>query len=202
MGKKALKISILSLSLFMIANLVVLTEAFARKSQLHLRTGVLSGTYEGTFDGSFQVTSVIDVDYETFLSNSRSFHFRFIQGLDTPDSVPFYTYAGVGMKFYLDSKGTYNDNEEEGIYIFSRPTFRYYVGVDGGIAQVLVKSFGPVVQSVANMSDVGGSLGAIYQITDDFGIEAQTGFSVGYGFSSTAELGTTFRLFVGGTYFF
>lgn len=172
-----------------------------RKSQLHVRTGILSGEYKGTFNGNFEVTSALDFDYEIFIANSTSVLFRFLQGLDS-DSRPFYTYAGSGMRYFFNSKGTSADQSEGGLSIVSRPRIRTYLGGDFGVAQVIVRSFGPNVQSVANMLDIGANLGAIWQINDNLGLEVHLGTSVGYGMSSTPQNGNSTRMFIGGSYFF
>jgi len=172
-----------------------------RKSQAHLRTGIIDGKYKGTFEGSFQVSSAIDFDYEFFVSNASSVIFRFLQGLDSA-SVPFYTYAGSGMRYYFKSKGTMTDQREPGLFITSKPKIRTYVGGDLGIAQVIVKSFGPNVQSVANMLDFGANVGAIYQLTDNLGLELHTGATVAYGMSSTPQNGYSQRYLFGISYFF
>jgi hypothetical protein len=172
-----------------------------RKSQVHVRTGILSGSYKGTFSGEFEVTSALDFDFEMFIANTTSVLFRFLQGLDS-DSRPYYTYAGSGMRYFFDSKGTSADQSEGGLSIVSRPRIRTYLGGDLGVAQVIVRSFGPNVQSVANMLDVGANLGAIWQINDNLGLEVHVGKSVGYGMSSTPQNGDSTRYFIGGSYFF
>ena len=173
-----------------------------RKSQLHFRMGYVAGQYSGVFDGDFKVYGAFDLDYELFLSSDASVSFRFIQALDNPDSVPFYTYAGVGYKYYWRSKGPLTIQKGDGIFIESIPKLRFYTGVDLGVAQVLTKSFGPNVQSVSNMTDVGINVGANYQISRNFGLEAHTGITYGYGFSSTPVNGRTQRFLLGGSYYF
>lgn len=173
-----------------------------RKSQIHLRFGMLTGSFSGTFEGDFEVPAAVDVDYELFVANDGSVVFRFLQGLDNPDSIPFYTYAGTGYRYYWNSKGPSTIQKGDGLFIESIPRVRYYLGMDLGIAQVLVKSFGPNVQSVANMLDAGINVGAIYQLNKNFGLEAQGGYSVGYGISSTPVNGNTQRLLLGGSYYF
>ena len=173
-----------------------------RKSQLHLRLGYVGGQYSGTFEGEFEVFMALDLDYELFLSNDGSVIFRFIQALDDPDTVPFYTYAGAGYRYYWKSKGPITIQQGDGLFIESVPKLRYYSGIDLGVAQVLTKSFGPNVQSVSNMTDIGVNVGAIYQVSRDFGVEAHAGASLGYGFSSTPVNGRTQRLLLGGTYYF
>jgi hypothetical protein len=84
----------------------------------------------------------------------------------------------------------------------SMPKYRIYIGGDAGIAQVLVKSFGPNVQSVANMLEIGVNFGAIYQVNRKLGIEAQAGATFGYGISSTPTNGSTARALIGASYFF
>lgn len=176
--------------------------AWGRDSQLHVRTGILNGKFKGLFSGSFMLSGAVDIDYEIFLSNDTSFLFRFIQGFDSPDSRPFYTYSGTGGRHYFMGKGTVVDQSDDKLQISSKPTIRAYVGFDAGIAQVIVRSFGPTVQAVANMVDIGMNVGAIYQMTSRFGLEVHGGLSFGYGMSSTHANGHTERLLMGVSYFF
>jgi hypothetical protein len=178
-------------------------KSFARKSQLHVRTGLMKGHYNGTFEGNWDVSNAFDLEYELFIANDGAVVFRITQGIDTPDARPFYTYAGAGFRHYWKSgKGSYSEQEDKGMYISTKPRIRFYTGADLGIAQVIVRSFGPNVQSVANMVDANVNVGAIYQLNEKFGIEAHLGYSSGYGISSTPTNGNTQRYFLGGTYFF
>jgi hypothetical protein len=189
--------------LILLAVFLAMTDlAHARKSQLHVRTGILNGKFNGLFTGKFELNGAVDVDYEMFLSNDTSFLFRFIQGFDSPDSRPFYTYAGTGARRYIWGKGTSMDQSDATLQITSHPTMRVYIGGDLGISQVIVKSFGPTVQAVANMVDLGFNVGGIYQLTESFGVELHGGLAFGYGMSSTHANGHTERLMIGATYFF
>lgn len=181
---------------------VPIAAAKTRASQLHFRTGLVYGDYGGQFSGTFSVPTALDIDYEVFTHNNRSYHFRFTQAVQLPDSVPFYTYGGGGYRFYLDSKGLVENQNEPGILISSSPRWRYYVGVDAGIAQVVVQTFGSIVQAVSNMLDVGVNGGLMYQVGENLSLELQVGGSFGYSFSSVPEQGATGRLFFGGAYFF
>lgn len=176
--------------------------AKTRASQLHLRTGLVYGDYGGQFSGNFSVPTALDIDYEVFTHNNRSYHFRFTQAIQLPDSVPFYTYGGGGYRFYFDSKGIVGNQSEPGILISTSPRWRYCVGVDAGIAQVVVQTFGSIVQAVSNMLDIGVNGGLMYQVGENLSLELQVGGSFGYSFSSVPEQGATGRLFLGGAYFF
>jgi hypothetical protein len=173
-----------------------------RQFQIFVRSGMIEGSYAGVFSGSFRVNLAFDIGTEYHVASDGSVLVRFIQALDSPDSVPFYTYAGTGMRYYFKGRGSYVVQSDETTFISSRPKWRTYMGGELGIAQVIVKSFGPVIQSVANMLETGGNVGAIYQISEKIGIEAQIGGTLGYGISSTSVSGSTFRIFLGGTYFF
>jgi hypothetical protein len=173
-----------------------------RDSQFHFRTGMLNGKYSGTFEGDFSVTAALDMEFEFFVLSNGAVPFRFIQAMDSPDSRPFYTYAGSGYRYYWRSRGMYSFQKMEGVMIEALPRYRMYLGAEAGVAQVLVKSFGPNVQSVANMFEVGVNVGAIYQITRKLGVEGQAGTTFGYGVSSTPTNGSTVRALIGASYFF
>jgi hypothetical protein len=194
-----------TMTMFMMFAGLLLAASLSRaddNTQLHVRTGFLDGKYFGPTSGDFVVTSTLDIDHETFIANRRSRVFRTILGIDMISAKPFYTYAGTGMRFYLNSKGMFFDRNDESYRILSYPRFRYYLGWDAGIAQVIVRSLGKVLQVVSSMIDVGGCAGAIWQIDRDFGIETHFGITSGYGFSSVAVIGYSTRLLVGMTYYF
>lgn len=192
-------------SLLVLATLGFTLPAFAHeesKFQIVLRAGQVSGNYNGVFSGSFKVDLALDLGVEYFTSTDTAVIVRFVEALDSPDSVPFYTYMGSGQKFYLSGRGPYNVQSDKTTYISARPKLRYYAAWELGVAQVIVKTFGPVIQSVANMAELGANVGAIYQITDNFGIDAQIGGTLGFGISSTSVNGSTTRFLAGISHFF
>ncbi|MEQ1875609.1 MAG: hypothetical protein ABL958_03120 [Bdellovibrionia bacterium] len=192
--KRALAVLLLVLSASM---------AFADdNTQLHVRTGLLDGKYFGATSGDFQVTSTLDIDHETFIANRRSRVFRAILGIDLISAKPFYTYAGTGMRFYVNSKGMRFDRSDDQYALMSYPRYRYYFGWDAGIAQVIVRSLGKVLQVVSSMIDIGVCGGAVWQVDRDFGIDLHVGVTSGYGFSSVAVVGYTTRALLGMTYYF
>jgi len=172
------------------------------KSQINLRTGLVAGHFDGTFEGDFEATYSFDIDWEFFAANNYSFLARYTQAMDTPDSRPFYNFTGLGMRFYFDSKGLAMIQDQSDVVIKSLPRWRYYVSTDLGVSQVIVKSFGPVVQALASMLETGLNAGALYLIGDKFSINAQVGATYGWGFSSTSANGYTYRALIGGSYFF
>lgn len=170
--------------------------------QMFVRSGMIQGEYDGTFSGEFTVNLALDIGAEYYIGPDGAVLVRFIQALDSPNSVPFYTYAGSGMRHYYMGRGPFNVQSDETTFISSRPKVRAYVGAEIGVAQVIVKTFGQVLQSVANMAEFGLNTGAIYQVSDRLGIEAHVGGTLGYGISSTSASGHTLRGLVGVTYFF
>ena len=169
--------------------------------QFMIRTGHIEGRYTGTFDGEFEVDLALDISAEYFTHPDGSLLLRYIQALDS-DSVPQYVYTGAGIRLYYLGRGAYYVQEDADIQLTSRPKLRAYVAAEFGFAQVVVKSFGDVLQSVSSMSEFGLNTGAIYQINDRFGLEVQVGGTLGYGISSTNANGDTKRALAGITYYF
>lgn len=194
----------LKLVLFLLLTSLMLKSegTWAKDTQVHFRVGYLAGKFGGLFTGEFQIDAAMDIDFENFLNHNTSYHFRFIQGLDSQSSRPFYTYAGLGLRRYVLGRGRALEQATDYVALSVQPTLRAYVSADMGVSQVLVKSFGPTVQAVANMLDLSASVGAVYQLTRHFGVEAQAGMSYGYGISSINASGQTQRLLIGLTYFF
>lgn len=178
------------------------SHSLAADSQLHIRTGILQGKYWGAQSGEFLVPNTFDAEYEVFLANSRSFLFRSMLAMELTTAKPYYSYSGIGMRYYLASKGMMFDAQDEGVSIISIPKWRYYVGWDFGISTAIVQSLGKVLQIMSTMIDFGGHAGVIYQVDSTFGIEGHVGATTGQGFSSVSVVGVTLRAFVGGTYQF
>lgn len=170
--------------------------------QMYVRTGTIYGNYDGVFDGEFNVDLAFDIGGEYFVAPNGSVIFRFIHALDNPDSVPFYTYTGSGFRYYFDGRGPRSEQQDRTLFFSSNPKLRLYAATELGVAQVIVKTFGPVVQSVASMVEWGLNTGGIYQISKNVGVEVQVGGTLGFGISSTSVNGSTARALVGMTYFF
>lgn len=198
--KKLLRFATLTTIFFLLSPLAMAHDE--SRFQIFVRSGYIQGEYDGTFSGEFIVNLAFDVGAEYYVGPEGSVLVRFIQALDSPNSVPFYTYAGSGIRHYYMGRGPYNVQTDETTFISSRPKLRAYVGGELGVAQVIVKSFGQVLQSVANMAEFGLNTGAIYQVSDKVGLEAHVGGTLGYGISSTSASGHTLRAMVGITYFF
>jgi hypothetical protein len=199
---KRAKRMIRQLKYLLITGFLILPKAHASDNQLHLNYGLLYGSYSGPVTGKFVVPTSLDVSYEWFSSNQGSFFIRATFAEDLVAVTPYYIYAGVGMNHYFLSKGMTTDLTDKDTTIIAVPKWRYYFGWDAGMAQVTVKTLGPILSVVSTTLDMGAHVGTIYQIDRKIGIEALLGTSVGYGFSAVAVTGFTGRFFIGATYFF
>jgi hypothetical protein len=177
-------------------------ESASKLSQFHFRVGEVKGSFSGSVTGDFGVANSIDMDYEIFSASKRSTILRTIICQDLSAARLVYAYAGVGKRYYFKSSGAEWDNSEGGSRVYSVPKRRYYYGIDLGISQVVVKTFGPVLQASSAMFDLGGNLGIIQQLSKSVGLEAQAGVAYGIGFSSVSVSAITERLLVGVSYFF
>lgn len=171
-------------------------------NELSIRTGLLSGKYSGQFKDSFTIASTFDIDYQFTRTRRQANYFRFTMALDYPDSRPFYTYTGTGYRFFLNSIGRDFLGQEESVIMSLSPRLRFFLAPEFGVAQVIVKSFGPTIQSVSNLFEIGVHSGAILQITRRLSAEIQPGITFGYGFSSVATTGINLRLLGGLRYAF
>ena len=169
---------------------------------LHGRYGAIYGDYRGPTSGNFFVPTMLDLETEWFITSKRSLVLRFMMAVDVESAKNYYTYAGSGMRFSLDTHGTLVEESEKNFSISSIPRWRTYWGWDLGFSQVLVKSLGSVLQVVSTLADFGACVGTVYQIDRRVGLEAQLSGSFGYGFSSVSVLGQSLRLVVGATYYF
>lgn len=170
-------------------------------SQMHARLGGTAGSYDGPLTGGF-LSPAVDFEYEVFKSNSFSYAFRALLALEMPIAKPHYTYFGLGARWYLDSKGAKVEIIDARTSILSRPTWRHYLAVDVGVSQVIIQTFGDVLQIVSSMVELGGGAGTIYQVNNDFGVEARLALTTGYGFTSIALIGVTATGLVGLVYYY
>jgi hypothetical protein len=176
--------------------------AMKNSSKFHFRSGPVFGHYTGQFKGDFTAPVGFDMEYEVLYRPARSYFLRFTTAMDNPESRPFYTYAGGGHRWYMNSKGRSVQYDDGSLEISSLPRWRYYVGADLGTAQIIVKTFGEVFQVVANLVEIGTHAGIGYAFSQNFGAEIQAGATFGYGYSSVPANGRTVRGFFGLNYSF
>jgi len=191
-----------SFALFLLT-FVMSSTAFAEsESQFHIRIGAIKAVYWGSDSGDFFVPTMLDLEYETFLSNTRSLIFRSMLAMELETAKPYYAYSGAGMRYYLGSKGMLVESQGEGVAISAIPKVRYYIGWDAGISQAIIQSLGRILTVTSTMIDFGGNAGVIYQVDRKFGVEFHAGATSAQGFSSVSVVGVTVRATAGITYQF
>ena len=173
------------------------------KYQVHLRMGLLNGSYSGANIDSrtFSVPTTLDVEMEVFRGRDESFTLRAMMAMELTDNRVDYTYAGVGRVYYLSGRGRKDVRKEKFVQISNIPKTRYYWGWGGGIAQVLAIPFGLVLATYSTTIDLSVNGGVIYQATPNLGLEFRLGTGLGYGFSTVTVTGMTIRALLGVTYF-
>jgi hypothetical protein len=178
-------------------------EPFYNGTQVHFRTGMVSGSFSGpSITGSFSVIPSLDFEYEMFRGTKSAYSIRAIICHDLATSNLVYYFGGVGRRFYFNSTGMAFEGATGGTTVLSVPKRRYYAGVDVGISQLQVDRRGPVLQIQSSLLDFGGNVGAIFQMGKQLGLELQAGFQLGMGFSSVAVSGSTMRILAGASYYF
>lgn len=171
-------------------------------NQLDVHLGMVSGSFSGlNISGSFSVPMSIDVGYEVFSSAKKSTIFRGILSNDLTTSTIAYSYVGVGRRFYFNSTGMGFESSDDFNQISIIPKRRYYAGIELGSSQVMVKQFGPTLQTQSSLIDFGANVGTIFQVSRTVGIDAQLGLGFGYGFSAVSVSGTITKFLLGVTYF-
>jgi hypothetical protein len=163
---------------------------------------MLSGSFSGAATGSLSVSNTLDAEYEIFQASKRSFTIRGILAQDLSSQQTKYSYIGMGKRYYFKSKGNSFISASESAQITSQPKWRYYAGGDVGVAHVLVRTFGDVLSATGSVIDFGVHVGTIMQTSKNFGIEAQFGYTMGFGISSISIGSTTMRFLLGGAFFF
>jgi hypothetical protein len=173
-------------------------------SQFHFRMGYLNTGFSGVLTGSFSSINAFDLEYEILTSSRGSFTLRATLVYDISSARMLYSYTGIGKRYYLFSNGMAYDFSDSSTadQIVSIPKWRAYAGGDFGISQVVVKSFGTVLQTQSALVEFGPNVGGIFQISKSLGLELQLGLSLGLGFSSVSVSAVTMRGLLGGTYYF
>lgn len=173
--------------------------------QIHLRTGMVTsslGTSVGSEGGAFSVMPSFDAEYERFVSDQKSFLYRGTLALEMATTVTRYLYFGVGQRYYVNSRGSALRAITPDVTVTVQPNFRYYFGWDAGMSQIVVNVLTASLQSFTTAVDLGGVGGAIYQISENIGLEAQMAVSYAYGFSSVPATGMVMKGFGGLTYYY
>ena len=186
--------------LFFGCTLVVTAQARAdQDTRLYLRTAMASGSFAGadpTNSGSFSVMPALDIEFERFKTNTKSFIFRTTIAYGTATGVMSYLYTGVGERYYLSgTKKT--ERAEEGFSISSSSKMQYYLGWDAGLATANVKQVSSVLAVTSTLMDFGASLGMNYGITESISLNLGGTMSYGYGFSGLAVTGLVMRFYGG-----
>jgi hypothetical protein len=174
-------------------------------AQAHFRAGLLSGSYstsDSSLAGSYSVATTFDLEYEAFLDARGSFLLRATFAQDLATSRLMYSYAGVGRRWYFGSTGMATSSQDGTVQAVILPRWRYFAGGDLGVSQVVVKTFGTVLQANSALVELGGHVGTIYQVSRSVGIEAYGGATLGLGFSAIAVGARSLRAFLGASYYF
>ncbi|OFZ18442.1 MAG: hypothetical protein A2X94_00415 [Bdellovibrionales bacterium GWB1_55_8] len=177
-----------------------LSYQYQSPGRVHTRVGPMVTSYTGPISNSYSVPATFDFEYEHFVSPTFSYAARSIFAYDFSAARLMYGYAGLGMRRYIYSTGMSFDSSNEGAKISIQPRFQYYIGGDAGISQVVVKTHGTVLQTNSALMDFSACGGAIYKAWRAFGLEAQLGYSMGFGFSSVAVSESHLRFFMGATW--
>lgn len=174
-------------------------------TQLHVRTGMLQGTYRGAsslVSGSIQVMTSLDFDVEAFSTPSQSFFLRGNLTHDLSTNRMPYAYIGTGTRYYFGRAGFPLDRTDQTSRVALMPKSRFFVGGDLGVSQVVTRVFNEALSSQATMLDFGAHAGWIYQMGHKVGLEVLGGYSMGMGFSTVSANGTILRAMVGFSYLF
>lgn len=170
--------------------------------QIHFREGLIKGSYDGVISNELESQTILDMEYEVFLANRKSYYFRTTLGMDFDKNIIDYSYLGGGMRYYFSSKGMFFNTIKRGTGIQSRPRWRFYVSWAVGTSTVVLQTLGEFLQVNSSTVELGGNIGTIFQIYKNIGIEAQYSFDVSTGFTSISVGGSVHKATLGLTYFF
>ena len=196
-----LKLSVVAVFALLWGSPVVFAADFGSKSQLHIRTGQVSGSFSGATSGSLISSTGLDLEYEVFQNRHRALLFRSAAFFDLKQNRAIYTYAGMGSNYYFLSTGPLVDTTDGATQFTVTPKYRYYWGWDLGLSQSEVV---PKVIGATYTTNIDGGLhlGAIYQATRAIGVEAQLGYSRGYGFTTVSAATSVLKMLFGVSVYF
>ena len=196
--KSQLNITILIL-VFLVFSSSARAEDDYRSHQLHFRTGPLSTSISGGgVSKTYSVNTTVDVEYETFSNSKNSLIFRGTIAQSSTLARAVYAFMGVGKRFYFSSTGIAAHMSGNGFEVDHVPKKRYYYGVDVGYSSGVISVLkGTSLQTMTSMIDVGAVVGFMYQLSRSNAIDAQFGYSYGYGFSGVAASAQTMRTLIG-----
>lgn len=167
---------------------------------LHARSGLIIGSYEGIVAGLLDYVTLVDFEYENVMNNKYSYFIRSTFVFDIDKTLMAYRYVGGGTKYYFFSKGLSFDTEFKGTRVKVTPRFRFYMGVEFGLSQVLLRTVGSHLRIDSSTYDYGGNLGIIWNYTDKIAFEFSTTAQISTGFSSISTGGAVFKNFAGLVY--
>ena len=175
--------------------------------QAHFRSGLIQGNFsgstsEGEVSGDFSAVTSMDLEFEYFADNQSSYVTRATILGDQSTGELSYFYMGLGYKRYIFSQGRYLESLGDELTFSIVPKWRYYVQGDVGLANVKIEQVTESLSAEANLVELGGSGGVIYQMTKSTGIEAIVGVSSGVPISSIAVSSLVIKVLIGATAYF
>lgn len=189
---------------FTVINFILLSSLYATEhsSQVHSSIGLVNATYDGPVTGSISIPLAMNFEYEYIQNSNTSYVFENIIAIDSNDTKTKYFATHFGSRYYFGSSNFSSiKNDLRGSFTI-KPKLRYYAGWNIGVAQVVISSLGPVLDAVSTVFEYGGHAGTIYQVGDNWGLEAKASFYLGYGFSSITVSSQISQLFIGGVYYY
>jgi hypothetical protein len=176
-------------------------------NEMHVRMGMLSGNYSQAADNindSFSVSNSLDAELEHFTSTRGSWILRTMFAYDLGKAQMMYAYTGIGKRWYFWSDGMEFGASNGSESISTSVRRRYYVTAEGGLAEVLVKTIGQGNLLAIPTADYefGANFGVIQQMSRNWGLEAQLGYALGFGFSSVAVGGSILSFLLGVAVYF
>jgi hypothetical protein len=170
--------------------------------QGHIRTGVVNGTFSGAETGEFSVMSSLEGEFEYFYGSRGSMLAKATLSLDPATGQYKYLHMGLGQRFYLFSRGRPIEGYSGGISASIRPKMRYFVDWGLGLSQIQVRALTSSISVQTTSLELGLGGGAIYQLSQSFGIGLNAGWSRGISMSSVAVDSTIIRVMVGAVAYF
>ena len=179
----------------------------ASDTSLHLeamaKMGILNGSYTGQdATGRFIANGALEIEADLFTSPGLAWAIRSVIANDVATSRTRYFYTGIGQRYFFGPHGFESFAHDGADTMHIRPKLRYFIGIDAGIAQVLVIPYGKILGSYATTADGNAMAGARWGFSKSMSFDATVGMGVGTGISTMNVTIFTTRVLLGFVYAF
>jgi hypothetical protein len=171
--------------------------AEARDLGISFQSGVINGSYTGADAGETGMASTMDAGAELIVASRYSLYAHSSMSLDPDTAIIRYLYAGVGRRIYFFSHAASLSFVVDHNKVELNPKTQYFVSVEAGVSQTVVKQVTPSLSIQSTSIEYGGGIGMVYPINKTVGLTLTLGLGKGVGISAVAVDSTVTKAMFG-----